>query len=74
MHRRFPTNFISILFAVLLVIVGFGIGQYYLQKAYQSQMEGYRRAFREFASHMEMVASELGVASCSVSLKPVHRR
>ena len=68
MHRRFPANFIFILFAIVFVIVGFGIGQYYLQKAYQSQMEGsYRRAFQEFAAHMEMVASELGAARVAVS-------
>lgn len=73
MGRWFPRNFIFILFAVILVIVGFGFGQYYLQKGYQTQMEaGYRRAFREFAANLGNVASEIGVARVAVSETQVH--
>lgn len=46
-----------------LLVLGFAMGQYYLQKSYQQQMEAsYRRALREFAVHLTDLSQELGKA------------
>ena len=53
MKRWLGRAFPNIVFAVALLVLGFAVGQYYLQKAYQLQMEAsYRRALREFAVHL----------------------
>lgn len=61
--RWLGRSFTRIVFALSLLVLGFALGQFYLQKAYQQQMEaGYRRALREFAVHLTALAQELGKA------------
>lgn len=63
MKRWLARHFFNIVFALALVVLGFAVGQYYLQKAYQQQMEAsYRRAMREFAVHLSALTQELGRA------------
>lgn len=63
MKHWLKRNFSGIVFAVALLVLGFAVGQYYLQKAYQQQMEAsYRRAMREFAVHLAILRQELGKA------------
>jgi spore germination protein len=61
--RWLAQNFSGIVFATALLVLGFAVGQYYLQKAYQQQMEAsYRRAMREFAVHVAALSQDLGKA------------
>lgn len=63
MKRWLARNFSGIVFATALLVLGFAVGQYYLQKAYQQQMEAsYRRAMREFAVHVAALSQDLGKA------------
>ena len=63
MKRWLGRAFPNIVFAVALLVLGFAVGQYYLQKAYQLQMEAsYRRALREFAVHLTELSQDLGKA------------
>jgi len=60
----------AIIFALLLLGVGFAAGQYYLNRTYQAQVEAaYRRALGELATHFQQLAGELGRARLAVSSK-----
>lgn len=63
MKRWLGRSFTRIVFALSLLVLGFALGQFYLQKAYQQQMEAsYRRALREFGVHLTALGQELGKA------------
>ena len=69
--RWLGRSFTRIVFALSLLVLGFALGQFYLQKAYQQQMEaGYRRALREFAVHLTALAQELGKRLVSRPSRP----
>jgi len=60
----------AIVFAVLLVGVGFAAGQYYLQRLYQVQVESaYRRALSELATHFQELTGEMARARLALSAK-----
>ncbi|NLM42337.1 MAG: hypothetical protein GX199_08555 [Firmicutes bacterium] len=68
MSAPFRRRLTGIIFAVLLLGVGFAAGQYYLQRTYQTQVEAaYRRALSELATHFQELAAELGRARLAVS-------
>jgi len=51
----------AIIFALLLLGVGFAAGQYYLNRTYQAQVEAaYRRALGELATHFQQLAGNWG--------------
>ena len=59
-----------ILFAIVLLGMGFMGGQIYLNRVYQRQVEiSYRRALSEFATHFQGLTAEIGLARLAKSDK-----
>ena len=70
MPKGWKRKITAILFAAVLLGVGFVGGQYYLHRLYQRQVEvSYRRALGEFGTHLGEIAAELGRARLAVSNK-----
>lgn len=70
MAKSIRTKLTAIIFALLLIGVGFAAGQYYLNRTYQRQVEAaYRRALGELATHFQGLAAEMGKARLAVSVK-----
>ncbi|NLL42794.1 MAG: hypothetical protein GX251_05600 [Firmicutes bacterium] len=70
MPKGWKRKLTAILFAIGLLGVGFVVGQYYLHRLYQRQVEvSYRRALGEFGTHLGEIAAELGRARLAVSSK-----
>ncbi|NMB02104.1 MAG: hypothetical protein GX971_11420 [Firmicutes bacterium] len=68
MGKGLRQKLISIIFALVLIGVGFVAGQYYLHRAYQTQVEaGYRRALSELGTHFQALTAEMGRARLAVS-------
>src|SRR5690554_4752520 len=70
MDKTLKSKLIVILFAIILLGVGFVGGQYYLNVMYQRQVEAsYRRALIELGSHFQEIAVELSLARVAMSHK-----
>lgn len=68
MGDKFKRRFTLTFFAVILLIVGFFGGQYYLSRTYEQQLEmGYRRAFNELAYHLQEITLEMDRARLAIS-------
>lgn len=68
MGRKIKERFILTIFALVLMIVGFFAGQYYLSRIYEQQVEvGYRRALSEFATHLQELSTEVGRSRLALS-------
>ena len=69
MAKSIRTKLTAIIFALLLIGVGFAAGQYYLNRTYQRQVEAaYRRALGELATHFQGLAAEMGKARLAVGV------
>lgn len=70
MARDLKHKLTGIIFALLLLGVGFAAGQYYLHRTYQVQVEAaYRRALSELGTHFQELQAELSRARLAVSAK-----
>src|SRR5690554_3428993 len=70
MKKRFNRIVLHAFLAIVLLSVGFTIGQYYLRGVYERQIEqSYRRALSEFATHFQELSLEVSKARVAVSEK-----
>ncbi len=70
MKKRFNRIVLHAFIGVILLGVGFTIGQYYLRGVYERQIEqSYRRALSEFATHFQELSLEVNKARVAVSEK-----
>ncbi len=69
MKDKMSKTKLAALFCIGLLLLGFGIGQFYTRQAYQMQLEAYyQRAFRELAFHLNGIEIEVAKADAASSI------